>query len=57
MKITNIEFDGIDHNDYPDYCDVFIVSCDIDGKPATDEEVEVINKDAELVYNLFIENL
>jgi len=57
MKITNIEFDGIDHNDYPDYCDVYIVSCEIDGKPASDEEVEVINKDAELVYNLFIENL
>lgn len=22
-EIDNIEFDGIDYNDYPDYCDAF----------------------------------
>ena len=57
MNITNITFDGVDHNDYPDYCDVYITSCEIDGEPATDEEIEKINNDAKLLYNLFINNL
>ena len=29
--IDNIELDGIDTNDYPDFCDAYIVSADYDG--------------------------
>ena len=29
--IDNIEVDGIDTNDYPDFTDAFIVSADYDG--------------------------
>ena len=29
-KMTDIEFDGIVHRDYPDYCDAFISSASIE---------------------------
>jgi len=32
-------------------------SCEIDGDPTTDEEIEKINNNAKLLYNLFINNL
>ena len=25
-KITNVTLDGLDHNDYPKYCDAFIAN-------------------------------
>ena len=49
-KITNIEFDGIDHSDYPDYCDAYIVSADYDGQPMTEEQLEEICEDGDFVY-------
>ena len=48
--IDNIEFDGIDHGDYPDYCDAYIVYAEYDGREMTDEELELINDDASFVY-------
>ena len=49
-KITNIEFDGIDHSDYPDYCDAYIVSADYDGQPMTEEQLEELCEDGDFVY-------
>ena len=49
-KIANIEFDGIDHSDYPDYCDAYIVSADYDGQPMTEEQLEEICEDGDFVY-------
>jgi hypothetical protein len=49
-KIDMIEFDGIDHDDYPDYCDAYIVYAEYDGREMTDEELELINDDASFVY-------
>ena len=49
-KISNIEFDGIDHRDYPDYCDAYIASADYDGEPMTDEQLEEIGEDRDFVY-------
>jgi len=51
-KITNIEFDGIDHADYPDYCDAHIVSAECDGVELTDLEIEELNEDSEFVREL-----
>ena len=39
-EIDNIVFDGIDHKDYPDYCDAYIVSADYMGREMTDKEIE-----------------
>ena len=48
-KIDNIEVDGIDTNDYPDFCDAFISSADYDGKAMTDEQLNLLNEDAAFV--------
>ena len=49
-KIDNIQFDGIDPKDYPDFCDAFISSADYNGKLMTDEQLELINEDTDFVY-------
>ena len=48
-KIDNIEVDGIDYNDYPDFCDAFIMSADYDGKEMTEDEIDELNEDREFV--------
>jgi len=57
--VTNIEFDGIDHRDYPDFCDAYISAADYDGEPMTETELEELNEDRKFVYeNLLVyENL
>lgn len=48
--ITNVQVSGIDMNDYPDFCDAYIESADYNGKPMTEEELEVLNEDSDYVY-------
>ena len=36
-KISNVQVEGIDHRDAPDYCDAFISSADYDGHPMDDD--------------------
>jgi hypothetical protein len=48
-NISDLEFDGIDHSDYPDYCDAYISGASVkdeNGKwrEATEEELEWLNK-------------
>jgi len=49
-KIDNIEIDGIDTKDYPDFCDAYISSADYDGVPMTDEQLDELNEDGDYVY-------
>ena len=42
-KISNIEIEGIDHTDHPDYCDAFISSADLDGVEMTDKQLDDLN--------------
>jgi hypothetical protein len=56
-KIDNIEVDGIDTKDYPDFCDAYIESADYDGKPMTDEQLEKINEDGEFVLQAVYNHL
>lgn len=49
-KIDNIEVEGIDFKDYPDFCDAFIAYADYDGKPMTESQLDEINEDADFVY-------
>ena len=37
--ITNVEFEGIDYSDSPDFCDAYIISADLDGVPMTEEQM------------------
>jgi len=48
---------GVDRWDHPDYCDAFIDSADYNGKPMTDEELDELNEDYELVHELVWKNL
>ena len=48
--IDNIEVDGIDTTDYPDFCDAFISSADYDGKEMTEEQLDKLNQDSDFVY-------
>jgi hypothetical protein len=43
--IDNIEIDGIDTRDYPDFTDAFIVSADYDGEAMTDAQIDKLNED------------
>lgn len=56
-KITNIKFEGIDHSDYPDYCDAYIASAEIDGRELTDDEIEELNEDGDFVYTKLMDHL
>ena len=49
--IDNIEIDGIDTNDYPDFCDAFIVSADYDGVEMSEEQLEALNEDYSFVHD------
>jgi len=44
MKYTDLEFDGIDHSDYPDYCDAFLVRGECDGIEMTEEQIDEFNE-------------
>jgi hypothetical protein len=57
-KIDNLEVDGIDTRDYPDFVDAFISYAEIDGEPLTDEQLyELTNEYPDLVYELVINKL
>ncbi len=49
-KINNIEVDGVDMSDYPDFCDAFIVGGDYNGEPMTDEQIDLLNDDLDFVH-------
>lgn len=57
MKFVDFEVDGIDTRDYPDFCDAFICAANVvetsgHVREATDEELDKLNEDRDLVYNL-----
>jgi len=56
-KINNIEVDGIDTKDYPDFCDAYIVSADYDSKPMTDDQLEEINEDGDFQHECIMNDL
>ena len=52
MEYTNVKFEGIDHNDYPDYCDAYIVYAELNGIPLNEDEIEELNDDSYTRYDL-----
>ena len=49
-KIEVVEIDGVDHSDYPDYCDAYISKAYIGGQEATDAQLEEMNNNDEFRY-------
>lgn len=43
--ITKVDFDEINHWDYPEYCDAYIVYAKYDGVEMTEAQLEEVNQD------------
>jgi hypothetical protein len=56
-QISDVKVLGINHRDAPDYVDAFIESCLYQGRDATDAELDLINENAEFVYDCVINYL
>ena len=56
-KIDDIEVDGIDTRDYPDFCDAYISSATYKGKEMTESQLERLNEDRQFVYEQVQERL
>lgn len=56
MEYTNVKFEGIDHKDYPDYCDAYIVYAELNGVPLNDEEIEELDS-SDSKYDLLMKHL
>jgi hypothetical protein len=50
-KISNVEVEDIDRDDYPDFSDAYISYAEYDGEPMTDEQLEELNQDGLFVYD------
>ena len=55
--IDNIEFGGICWNDYPDFSDLYIESADYDGLPMDGDQLDELNHDTQMVYELYQKQL
>jgi hypothetical protein len=42
-EIDNMDFEDIDYNDYPGYCDAFCSSADYKGVPMTEDQLDILN--------------
>jgi hypothetical protein len=56
-QVEDIEIDGIDTRDYPDFCDAFILEATYKGREMTDEELEALNEDSDFVHDKVMESL
>lgn len=50
-KVTNVEFEGIDMSDYPKFCDAYISYAEIDGREATEAELDALMEDTNFFYD------
>ena len=58
-KIDDIEFDGVDYSDYPDFCDVVVVAATWkDGRDLTEAEIDqLMDEHGDFVYEKLIKKL
>ena len=56
-QVEDVEIDGINPRDYPDFCDAFILEATYKGREMTDEELEALNEDSDFVYDKVMEHL
>lgn len=54
-KVSNVEVEGVDMKDYPDFCDAFISYAELDGVEMTDEQLESL--DSDFVYKSVLESV
>jgi argininosuccinate lyase len=49
-QITDVEVQGIDFRDSPDFCDAYIASASYKGRDMTEAELDRLNADSDFVY-------
>ena len=56
--VKNIEIDGVDSDDYPDFCDAFFSYAEYeDGTPLSDDELETLgDENPDLINNMASEH-
>ena len=55
VTITDFEVAGVSHWDYPDYADAFLNSAKVDGREATQAELDELQQDDDLVYDVLMD--
>ncbi len=53
--VSGIMFEDVDHRDAPDYVDAYISEAEIDGVPATEEQLEELNNMDDFKYEKLME--
>ena len=53
--IDNVEFGGIVYEYKNDYSDIYVISADYDGLPMDGDQLDELNHDTQMVYELYIE--
>ncbi len=56
-KIENIVLGDVYQYDYPDFCDAFIESADLDGIEMTEEQLNILNEDEDFVNSVIVDYL
>ena len=56
-KIDNIEIDGIDTADYPDFADAYILSADYNGVEMSTGQLDKLNEDSCFVHECIINQI
>jgi len=49
-EVEDIEVDSVDGTDYPDFVDAYISSATINGKEATEDQLDALNDDGDFLY-------
>jgi hypothetical protein len=49
--VDDIEIDGVDTKDYPDFCDAYITKMYVDGLEASEEQIEWFSENYPEVIN------
>ena len=55
VTITDFKVAGVSHWDYPDYADAFLDSAKVDGREATQAELDELQQDYDLVYDVLMD--
>ena len=57
-EVDITEFDGIDGNDFPDFCDAFASEATYGGRKMTEKELDLLNDEySEFVYERLMDHL
>jgi hypothetical protein len=58
VKGYNVEVEGIDTKDFPDFCDAYIAYAEHeDGTVFTDDELEILNDNKDFVWDAVMKKL